>query len=136
MSRVANSTSVQRTKRTPISGRNVLTVVGKKPGYTYRIVNDAGDRIAQFLDAGYELVDASEITVGDRRVGQGSPEGSKAQVSVGPGQKAFVMRIKDEYYQEDQVAKQEHVNRLEQSIKQTAAEKADYGKLEIKNGAS
>lgn len=134
MSRQAAAVGV-RTKRTPINGRNILTVTGKEPGYTYRIVNDAGDRVAQFLDAGYELVDASAVQVGDRRVDRANPEGSKAQVSVGKGDKAFVMRIKDEYYKEDQLAKQEHVNALEHSIKQTAKEKADYGSVTIKNGA-
>ena len=43
---------VARVTRTPISGRNVLTVQGKEPGYVYRIVNDSGDRIAQFQAAG------------------------------------------------------------------------------------
>lgn len=139
MSRIANSASaqaVQRVKRTPIAGRNVLTVTGKEPGYEYRIVNDAGDRIAQFLDAGYELVDASAVTVGDKRVNKATPEGTKAQVSVGKGDKAFVMRIKSEFYQEDQKMKQEHVNRLEATIKQTASGTADYGKLTIQTGNS
>jgi regulator of protease activity HflC (stomatin/prohibitin superfamily) len=123
-----------RTKRTPIAGRNVLTVNGKEPGYVYRVVNDAGDRIAQFLDAGYELVSADSVTVGDKRVNQATAEGSKAQVAVGKGDKAFVMRIKDEYYKEDQAAKQAHVDRLEQSIKQNASSVADYGTLDIRTG--
>lgn len=135
MSRVANSASA-RPKRTPIGSRNVLTLVGKKPGYTYRIVNDSGDRISQFIDAGYEFVDAADIQVGDRRVDKASPEGTKAQVSVGKGDKAFVMCIKDEYYQEDQAAKQEQVNKLEQSIKQIASQKADYGTVTIDGGRS
>ncbi len=133
MSRVAASTSVQRVKRTPISGRNILTVTGKEPGYSYRIVNDAGDRIQQFLDAGYELVDATAVQVGDRRVNAATPEGSKAQVSVGKGDKAFVMRIKEEYYKEDQLAKQEHVNQLEQAIK-SKTPGADYGTVSITRG--
>lgn len=136
MSRTATSASAQRIKRTPIAGRNVLTVNGKEPGYEYRIVNDAGDRIAQFLDAGYELVDASAVTVGDKRVNKATPEGTKAQVSVGKGDKAFVMRIKSDFYQEDQEAKREHINRLEQTIKQTASGSADYGNLTIKTGNS
>ncbi len=134
MSRTSNSTSVQRVKRTPLNGRNVLTVSGKEPGYVYRIVNDAGDRIAQFLDAGYELVEANAVRVGDKRVNAATPEGSKAQVSVGKGDKAFVMRIKQEWYDEDQQAKQVYNNQLEQSIKQTASQAADYGKVTIQTG--
>lgn len=134
MSRVANSASAQRVKRTPISGRNVLTVTGKEPGYVYRVVNDEGDRIAQFVAAGYELVDSSAVQVGDRRVDAAAPEGSKAQVSVGKGSKAFVMRIKDEYYKEDQAAKQERVNLLEQTMKQNAKNSADYGDITVSSG--
>ncbi len=133
MSRTSTS-QVARVKRTPISGRNVLTVQGKEPGYEYRIVNDSGDRIAQFLDAGYELVDAKTVTVGDKRINQATAEGSKAQVAVGKGEKAFVMRIKQEWYNEDQQTKQAYINQLEQSIKQQASTSADYGKLTIKTG--
>ncbi len=133
MSRVASSASV-RTKRTPIGTRNILTVTGKEPGYTYRIVNDSGDRIQQFIEAGYELVDANSVRVGDKRVNNASPEGSKAQVSVGKGDKAFVMRIKDEWYAEDQALKAAKIKQLEETMKQTAAQNADYGKITIGNG--
>ena len=120
-------------RRTPINGRNVLTVEGKEPGYVYRIVNASGDRIQQFLDAGYELVNAKDVRVGDRRIDSTGTEGSRAQVTVGKGEKAFVMRIKEEWYKEDQALKQAHVNQLEETIKQTAG-KADYGKLSISTG--
>lgn len=130
MSRVANSASA-RPKRTPIGSRNILTVTGKEPGYVYRIVNDTGDRIQQFMDAGYEMVNAADVKIGDKRVNSSSPEGSKAQVSVGKGDKAFVMRIKQEWYDEDQRAKSAEIKRLEESMKQTATQNADYGKLTI-----
>lgn len=119
-----------RTRRTPVGQRNVLTVNGKEPGYVYRIVNDSGDRVQEFLDAGYEMVDANSVRVGDKRVNNASAEGSVSQVSVGQGQKAFVMRIKKEWYDEDQAAKQAHVDRLEATIKEKALD-GTYGKLEI-----
>jgi len=127
----------QRTKRTPINGRNVLTVEGKDPNYVYRVVNDVGDRITTFQDAGYELVEGKSVRIGDRRVNAASPEGSKAQVSVDKnGTKAFVMRIPKEWYDEDQAAKQIHVDALEQSIKQDALSKNDLrtGRIEITRG--
>lgn len=119
-----------RTRRTPIGQRNVLTVTGKDPNYVYRIVNDSGDRIQSFLDAGYELVDEDSVRVGDKRVNKASAEGSKSQISVGQGQKAFVMRIRREWYEEDQLAKQKHVDQLEATIKEKALD-GTYGKLEI-----
>lgn len=117
-----------RTTRSPIGTRNVLTVVGKDPDYEYRIVNDTGDRIAAFEDAGYTLVNAADVRVGDKRVNNPSPEGSKAQVSVGGGAKAFVMRIPKDLYKEDQEAKLQRVRELEETIKQPSG---DYGKIEI-----
>jgi hypothetical protein len=72
-----------RPKRTPVGTRNKLTVQGKDPNYVYRIVNDVGDRIQQFIDAGYEIVEAKDVRVGDKRVETASSEGSQAQVSVG-----------------------------------------------------
>lgn len=135
MSRQANTSASARPRRTPIGQRNVLSVEGKEPGYRYRVVNDTGDRVAQFLNAGYELVDAASVRIGDKRVQQTSAEGTKAQVSVGNGTKAYVMRIKEEYYKEDQDQKQAHVNRLEESIKtQVSSGKADYGKVSITQG--
>lgn len=119
-----------RAKRTPIGQRNVLTVAGKDSDYEYRIVNDSGDRIQSFLDAGYEIVRDEDVKVGDKRVNKATPEGSAAQLSVGQGQKAFVMRIRKEWYQEDQASKQVYNDQVENTIKQKALD-GTYGKLEI-----
>lgn len=120
-----------RPRRTPVGTRNILTVSGKKDGYHYRIVNDQGDRIQEFIDNGWELVPANEVRVGDKRINQAKPEGSNAQVSVGGGDKAFVMRIKQEWYDEDQAAKLAHNKEIMRSVQQSASSNADYGKVEI-----
>lgn len=119
-----------RVRRTPVGVRNVLTVSGKEPGYEYRIVNDTGDRVEQFKSAGYEVVSAKDVTVGDRRVNAASAEGSAATVSVGGGSKAVVMRIKSEWYEEDQHRKQSDVDQTEAATKADAL-KGTYGKLDI-----
>ena len=106
-----------RVARTPIASRNVLTVRGKKEGFEYRIVNDTADRIQAFQEAGYELVDASEVSIGDKRINNASPEGSKAQLSVGKGDKAFLMRQRKDFYEEDQAAKAAKVSQLENTMK-------------------
>ena len=59
-----------------------------------------------------------------------SPEGSVSQLSVGQGQKAFVVRIRKEWYDADQAAKQKRVDELEASTKLKALD-GTYGKLEI-----
>ena len=119
-----------RVQRVPVGTRNVLTVAGKEPGYEYRIINDSGDRVQEFLDAGYELVKENSVKVGDKRVNKSSAEGTVSQISVGQGQKAYVVRIKKEWYDEDQAAKQQKVNELEASTKAKALD-GTYGKLEI-----
>jgi len=119
-----------RVTRTPVSQRNILTVKGKDPNYEYRIVNDVEDRVTQFTDAGYEFVQDDTVQVGDIRAATGTNIGSKKQLSVGQGTKAFVMRIKKEWFDEDQRAKLKQVDLQESSIKQKALD-GNYGKLEI-----
>ena len=119
-----------RVTRIPVSSRNVLTVKGKDPNYVYRVVNDVDDRIAQFIEGGYELVDDNSTDVGDKRVSKDTSIGSKKIFSVGQGTKGYLMRIPKEYYIEDQDAKQRFVNAQEASIKEKALD-GNYGKLEI-----
>lgn len=119
-----------RVTRVPVSQRNVLTVKGKDPNYVYRVVNDVDDRIAQFIEGGYELVDDNSTDVGDKRVSQGTSVGSKKIFSVGQGTKGYLMRIPKELYEEDQAAKQRFVSQQEASIKEKALD-GNYGKLEV-----
>ena len=119
-----------RVQRTPVGTRNVLSVRGKEPGFEYRVVNDDSDRIEQFKAAGYEVVLAKDVTIGDKRVNATSAEGSAATTSVGDGKKGVVMRIRTDWYNEDQAAKQRAVAELESSTKQEALN-GTYGKLEV-----
>lgn len=119
-----------RTRRSPLIRRNILTVRGKEDGYEYRIVNDTEDRVAQFIERDYEVVTNNEIEVGDKRVSKASSEGTVKQMSVGNGRKGIVMRIRKDWYDEDQKAKQEHVAETERSATKEAS-KGTYGKLEV-----
>ena len=121
-----------RVRRTPINGvRNRLNVRGKEPGYQYRIVNDVDDRIKTFEEMGYEVVTDTSVSVGDKRVAIGTREGSPAKVSVGQGVQAYVMRQKQEWFDEDQKKKQQYVNELEASMKRDSEKEGFYGKLKI-----
>lgn len=128
-SKEINAQPSGRTTRVPVGRRNILTVNGKEPGYTYRIVNDDGDNVERLLAAGYEIEDGSKITVGDHRINKATPIGSKAEVSVGKGVKAFVMKQRDEFYLEDQASKQTALKELEESSKKNALSGADYGEF-------
>jgi hypothetical protein len=124
-----------RVKRQPVGQRNRLDVKGKDENYVYRFVNDVGDRIGQFQEAGYEMVDKKSHKVGDNRVDVHSAEGSQAFVTVGvkpngEPQKGYLMRIKREWYDEDQAAKMDKVRELETSIKKPNFD-GSYGDIKL-----
>lgn len=120
----------RKPRRTGINKtRSVLTVEGKDPNFEYRIVNDTGDRVAQFEERGYEVVSDNNIKVGDRRIANPTKEGSPIQISVGGGQKAFLMRIKKEWALEDRKAKDAIVDEQEKGMLAEAKQAADYGKV-------
>lgn len=119
-----------RVRRSPVGQRNVLTVAGKEAGYEYRFVNDSGDRVQEFLDNGWEIVKSNSVRVGDKRLGNTSTEGTPAKASVGGGMHAYVLRIREDWYKEDQAAKQAQVNATEAATREEALD-GTYGKLEI-----
>ena len=121
-----------RPTRTPVGRRNILTVKGKEAGYEYRIVNDDIDRVDMFKEAGWEVVSNSDVVIGDKRVGQTTAVGSAATMSVGGGTKGVVMRIKQDWYEEDQAQKRAAIQELEATTRRDAIDGADYGKLSIK----
>lgn len=122
----------RKARRTSINGgRNILTVSGKDPAFEYRVVNDDGDRISQFEEMGYEVVKDQNITVGDRRIANPTKEGSPIQISVGGGTKAYVMRIKKEWYDEDQAEKAKRIEESEKGMLRDAKASADYGKVSL-----
>ena len=123
-----------RVTRTPIGTRNILTVKGKDPNYEYRIVNDVEDRITQFQEAGYEVVQSESVEVGDKRAASGTSIGSAKTLSVGQGTKAYLMRIKKEWYTEDQQAKQGQVNEIERATQEKALS-GTYGSIESYRGS-
>ncbi len=127
-----NLATKRKPRRASINGtRNVLTVSGKEPGFEYRIVNDDGDRVSQFEEMGYEVVKDSGIKVGDRRIANPTKEGSPVQVSVGGGQKAYLMRIRKDWYDEAQADKAKHVDEIEKGMLSDTRNSADYGKITV-----
>lgn len=119
-----------RVKRTPITVRNRLSLKERDPNYQYRIVNDVDDRIDQFLERGWEVV--QDAKVGDKRVENSTGVGSVKTVSVGQGIKGVTLRIKRELYEEDQAAKMVEVDATEETMRADARRAADYGSLKSK----
>lgn len=116
--------------RVPISGnRDILTVYGKEDGYVYRWVLDVGNRTKKFQNAGYEFV-THEVTVGDARAGTPESLGSIVEALSGNGsQKLVLMRTLEEYYKEDQSAKELQTLALEEGMGKDIG--GTYGKISL-----
>lgn len=121
-----------RVRRQPVGKRNRLSIVGKEPGYEYRIAMDKDDNIAALQEAGYEFVPADKVRVGDKRVNVPSSTegGQNATVSLGGGRVGYVMRQKQEWYDEDQAAKRAEVIEVQNTIKRDK-KGGDYGRIKI-----
>lgn len=122
--------------RTPVAGnRDKLAVRGIPEGKVARWVNDLdeGSRIQMFLDAGYEFVTSKGLTIGDRTVDTSTLDtGSVRTKNVGAGVTAYLMAIDKEFYDEDQQAKYDEIQRTEESMFRDDINSEDrYGKVNI-----
>ncbi len=108
----------QSRKRIPLGTRNVLTAP-QKPGFVRRFVNDKKDRIQQFKDAGYSIVE-EDIQVGDPKIGKASQSGSGVDVQVGGGQRAILMEIPKKYSEEDQKSGQDKITLMEKEMQRNS----------------
>lgn len=121
--------------RVPIGAkRDVLTVQNPEEGYVYRIVNDNPGRIDRFKQAGYELVEGA--TLGTSHVdGNQSGQGVVSK-DVGKNVTAFVMRQREDWYNEDQSVKQRKIDEAEEGMRKKKVnpnESTDgtYGEVKI-----
>jgi hypothetical protein len=131
---VLKTETKKRPKRIPLGTRNVLKYP-KRPGYVRRVVNDVEDRIQRFKDAGYEIVQKKDLPSGDSRAGDASQMGMPVSKSVGNGVKAVLMEIPEEWYEEDQKAKQDKIKAAEAAMKQNkGGVEGGYGDLKIGTG--
>lgn len=115
-----------RPTRTPLGERNVLTVANKRQGYKQRWVNDVDDRIERANAAGYTAV-MRPTKVGDPKAGAATQVGDIVRKPVGGGITAVLMEIPDEYYREDQAAKEAKLKDTERSLLSEAKEGEFYG---------
>lgn len=129
--------SSERPRRTTLGTRNRISLRDRDPNYQYRLVNcnleGDPDRIERMTEAGYEIVPSKHAgRLGDAQVDSPSAVGSAGQLSVGRGDKAVWMRIRKDWYLEDQAVKQQEIDETE---KRTNQQGADYGKVTITSTA-
>lgn len=128
---------VTRKKRTPVGGtRDILSIseLDLDPNYKYRLVLDVPGRLLRFREGGYEEVTA-ELKLGQNAVDRGSKLGSVVTRASGGGQTLVLMRIPKEWYDEDQKAKSDNIDAVEDKMR-VPGDKADYGMTTITQGQS
>lgn len=108
----------QPRKRIPLGTRNILTAP-KKSGFVRRFVNDTGDRVQAFKDAGWNAVDDGS-PVGDHKIGKPTSIGSASNPHVGGGQRAVLMEIPEEIYKADRAESQAKITAVENQIKRNS----------------
>jgi len=121
----------KRPERVPLGTRNVLTAP-KRRGYIRRFVNNDRGRISQFEAAGYSVV-KEDTQIGDPKIGKNSLPGSAAARPVGGGITTVLMEIREDWYNEDQKAKQDRILMSENDMKRklNAKKEGVYGGVEI-----
>ncbi len=125
------STKSARVARKPLNQRGPQAIAGDKdPSYVYRFVNDTGSRIQNFKAAGYEFVTGDDLIVGDNRVSDATDLGSAKRVISNDGTTSYLMRIKTEWFEEDQASKAAALKEQEAAMTKEAST-GMYGKLNI-----
>lgn len=133
MSRVSRKDEV-RPVRVPVSSnRAPLAVKGfDHEKFQGRWVNDVDDRIATFLEGGYEFVTKDGGTVAEPTIDATTKLDSRVKKPVGNGVVAYLMRIPKELWLQDQAAKEAELKALDRAMgRPNATNAADYGKVTI-----
>ena len=137
MSKVDRSEPVRGATRIPVaSNRAPLSYRGlDKENFSYRWVSDRDERIAMFLEAGYEFTKpTSQKIVGDPQVDSTSIV-DRVKKSKG-GTTQFLMQLPIKLYDEDQKAKQREVDEIEDSMRRPGTGKIvgsdiDFGSIAL-----
>ena len=117
--------SEQPRKRVKLGTRNILSAP-KKAGFVRRFVNDTGDRIQMFKDAGWNVVDDVN-KVGDPKLGKPTSIGSSANPHVGGGQRAVLMELPEEIYSADRAESQAEITKIENEMKRNSKSEGKDG---------
>lgn len=125
-----------KNKRTPIDGqRDKLALNNLDPDfYYYWVVDQAedGQRIAEFLDAGYTFVRPEEgVRAGQADVYTSSNVGSIIRVTAGrTGGYHYLMKLPMEYRKEDLARKAREVDATEETMRADIHD-GQYGEIKI-----
>ncbi len=129
---IAKAPSGRPARRTT-GTRNKFEYINKDPNYVYRVAVDSdktGDRLETLKDMGYEHAPAGIHRMGNARVDGDSNQGTIETQNAGNGATGYLMRIKREWYEDDQKEKAARIEATEQGLK-TPSTDGTYGSIKI-----
>jgi len=113
-----------RKRRNVFNGTEAkLGVRSQIPGYHLHIFTDVGSRIQEALDSGYEFVTPIEIGgVSENVVSRNGDLGERIRYLVNPRaegteQFGYLMKVRQEWFEEDQAELQAKNNRIDSAIR-------------------
>lgn len=113
----------QRRERRPLSMKaSKLNVVDQEAGYHYRWINDdPPGRIQDALSGGYEFVETAQTEARNDISNRNASQGNRVcrvvgRLEGGQPMHAYLMRISEEWYKEDQNAKQKEIDEVDNMI--------------------
>lgn len=113
-----------RKVRVPVGVQRMKMSAPERKGYVRRWVNDEMDgRVNRFKEGGYEFVEDATMQIGDQNIGNENRNlGSRVSRVVGTQPNgepklAYLMEIKKEFYDEDQLAKEKINREIDNAIK-------------------
>jgi len=114
--------------RIPMSAPRAKLATPEIPGHHTHWLNDYAGRLLQAQQGGYDFVDQSEVVVtssdlAGSSLGVGSDMGSRVSVVVGKNEdgtplRAYLMKIRNEWFEADQEASQTRVDQMHDAMKQ------------------
>lgn len=130
-------TQADRKERIPLGTPRSKLAVGKREGFQRRWVNDAGGRISNAEEGGYQFVQDGQAKPQD---GGNSDLGTRVSRIVGTKEdgsplRSYLMEISEEFYQDDQRAKLKAVDEVDAAIRRGSLnEKPDDNRYVPKHG--
>ena len=114
------------TKRRRLGAAEFKLSAPERPGFVRRYVNDAGNRIQNFKEAGYDFVHDGETVAN----ATGAATDSRVRQLVGTKENgaplyAYLMEQNKEFYDEDQTAKAAQLDKTDATIRRGLVENAN-----------
>lgn len=117
-----------RSTRVPFGVPRLKLAVPTRQGYVRRWVNDQQGRLRQAEQGGYQYVEDPSLQIGTSDIDNVNRDlGTRVSrvVDRATGEKAYLMEIKKDFYEEDQAAKQAIINETDDAIRKGTLHDSD-----------